>query len=50
VRVEDIVLAFDADMSDSVYDWIASTLKRTYTRKDGAIVVGDMKGRIISRL
>jgi hypothetical protein len=50
VRYEDLMLAFGADMSDSLYDWIAATLSRTYTRKDAAIVVGDVKGREISRL
>jgi hypothetical protein len=48
VKYEDIVLAFGADMSPSVYDWIAATLSRTYSRKSGAIVTGDVKA--VSRL
>jgi T4-like virus tail tube protein gp19 len=45
VNYEDIVLTCGADMSDSVYDWIAAMLNRTYTSKNGAIVVDDMTGR-----
>src|SRR4029077_2268654 len=42
VKYEDIALSFGADMSDSVYDWIAATLGGTDLPKDGAIVTADM--------
>src|SRR5258705_1407744 len=50
VKYEDITVQFGADMSDSVYDWIAAMLGQTDRPKNGAIVTLDTNFRAKSRL
>jgi hypothetical protein len=49
IRYEDLVLAFGADMSKSLYEWIGATLNGTHTLKNGATSVADSKGRVTAR-
>ena len=50
VKYEDMSVEIGADMSASVYEWIADTLGRMYRRRDGAIVATDKTFRATSRL
>src|SRR5262249_20433606 len=38
VKYQDICVEMSTGMANSIYDWIDATLRRTYQRKDGAIV------------
>jgi tail tube protein gp19 len=41
VKYTDIHLAFGTGMSTALYQWIADTLKNTYSRKNGALIAAD---------
>jgi SAM-dependent methyltransferase len=50
VKYEDITIDCGTGMSKAFYAWIADTLNRTYTHKDGAVVGFDQTLREMSRL
>jgi hypothetical protein len=45
VRYDDLALVVGPNMSKSFFEWIASTLDRKFTRKDGAVSFQDYSGR-----
>ena len=50
VRYDDLALVTGANMSQSFFEWIASTLDRKHTRKNGAISFQDYTGSEKERL
>ena len=44
VKYDDIDLSIGFGLAQDVYDWIAATWKRDYSRKDGSIVATDLNG------
>jgi hypothetical protein len=50
VRYEDLALVVGPNMSRSFFEWIASTLDRKFTRKDGAVSFQDYTGSEKERL
>jgi phage tail-like protein len=44
VKYDDIDLSIGFGLAQDVYDWIAATWKRDYSRKDGSVVAADMNG------
>jgi hypothetical protein len=50
VKYEDLVLAFGADMSSSVYTWIVAMLGRSDRPKNGAVVLPNADLKTASRL
>jgi protein-L-isoaspartate O-methyltransferase len=49
VTYTDLELRFGAGMSNDLYDWIAATLQRKSTRRNGAVVMADYNGKVQSR-
>ena len=50
VRFDDLALVAGANMSKAFFEWIASTLDRKHTRKDGAVSFQDYTGSEKERL
>jgi phage tail-like protein len=50
VRYQDITLRVGAGMSSSVYNWIDTTLRQAYMRRNGAVVMADLDNNEVSRL
>jgi hypothetical protein len=50
VRYDDLALVVGANMSQSFFEWIASTLNRKFARKDGAVSFQDYTGGEKERL
>jgi len=50
VEFQDIVLACGTGMSQSFYDWVGSTFRRQYLRKNGAIITLDRLSKPTARL
>src|SRR5260221_264235 len=51
VKYEDIVMSFRMqDLATVVYDWIAATLKGTFQRKNGSIIVATHEGKVLRTL
>jgi phage tail-like protein len=50
LHYDDITLTCGTGMSSGFYTWIADTLNRRYSRKNGAVVVADFNYREVSRL
>jgi hypothetical protein len=41
VRYDDVSIDFGVGMSNDLYNWMASSLQRTYLRKDGSVIIAD---------
>jgi len=50
VKYEDITVNCGAGMSKAFFQWIEDTLGLKFTRKDGAVIESDQRGREIRRL
>ena len=50
VKYDDITITCGTGMTSAFYAWIADTLNRNYSRKDGAIVAGDFDFKEVWRL
>ena len=48
VRYEEIAVQLDLSCDVRVYDWIAATLKRSFSRRNGSIVAIDAAGKAVS--
>jgi phage tail-like protein len=48
VRYEEIAVQLDLSCDARLYDWIAATLKRSFSRKNGSIVTTDAAGKAVS--
>src|SRR5258706_9695716 len=50
VKYEDIQVNCGIGISKPVYDWIRATLKRTFQRKSGSIIVANYDGTVLRTL